>query len=387
MRLKTLRFFEFRNLRNAQIELAPGINFFLGDNAQGKTNVLEALYLLGRGTSFRPTEPGSFLRTGAGNETGSEDRAPRAKITGHFALKDFDETVELILEPTKRFISVNGKRANATDLARFVPLVLFSPESLSAIKEGPEQRRQLADDLVLTQAPRQAHLLAQHGRCLRARNRVLRELAKGDGDVEGLERTLMSLNSLYFLLCTHVTDARTDALRTILPGFREAMAFISGIDHGDISVDYLISGESAIEWRESEIYDALCKRHRELAAQEIAAGASLVGPHKHDVRFLFHGKDSRFYCSQGQQRALILSFKIAQIVYHQTVHQTYPMLLLDDVMSELDEKKRLGLMRFFEGTSAQILMTSTEASCPVASGRNSFFSVVAGEVAGLDQPR
>ena len=259
---------------------------------------------------------------------GPRGRASRAKISGQFEGENFSETIAIAFEGGKRAATIDGKRAAASDLARSVPVLLFSPESLSAIKEGPDRRRQLADELLLLQAPRQAKLLAAHARCLRARNRVLRNLAKREGDAEALEATLASLDAIYLLLCTHLTEARIQALRAILPELQRAMADISEAEPGDISVDYLISGESALLWSESEIFDALRKRLAELRRQERLSGASLVGPHKHDVKFLFCGNDSRFYCSQGQQRALILSFKIAQIVYHHRVHLTYPILIL-----------------------------------------------------------
>lgn len=388
MRLRSLRLRDFRNISSLDLILGDGINFFLGDNGQGKTNVLEAVYLMSRGVSFRPTQASSYLRRTSGQNVVT------AAISGVFAQENFDDRIEIRLEAAKRGFTLNGKRANSADLMRSVPVVLFSPESLAAIKEGPEQRRALADDLVLTQAPHRARLLAEHAKCLRSRNRVLRDLSKTAGDARSDRLTLESLDRIYLLLCAHLTSARIEALRAIENEFRDAMAFISDEDSGDISVDYLISEQSALSWSEDQVFAALQNRHRELASREIAFGASLVGPHKHDVKFLFRGNDSRFYCSQGQQRALILSFKIAQIVYHHRVHQTYPILLLDDVLSELDSRKRVGLMRFLDSVTAQILMTSTDLTrseqleiLGIGAGdrgsvreRNSVFSVVAGAV-------
>ena len=388
MRLRSLRLRDFRNIESLDLILGDGINFFLGNNGQGKTNVLEAVYLMSRGASFRPTQSSSFLRRAAGQNVVA------AAIGGVFAQENFDDRIEVRLESAKRGFTLNGKRANSADLMRSVPIVLFSPESLAAIKEGPEQRRVLADDLVLTQAPHRARLLAEHAKCLRSRNRVLKDLSTSARDAHSDRLTLESLDRIYLLLCAHLTSARIEALRAIENEFRDAMAFISDEDSGDISVDYLISEQSALGWSEDQVFAALQNRHRELASREIAFGASLVGPHKHDVKFLFRGNDSRFYCSQGQQRALILSFKIAQIVYHHRVHQTYPILLLDDVLSELDSRKRVGLMRFLDSVTAQVLMTSTDLTrveqleilgirtSGRGSGRerNSVFSVVAGAV-------
>jgi DNA replication and repair protein RecF len=132
----------------------------------------------------------------------------------------------------------------------------------------------------------------------------------------------------------------------------------------EISVDYLISGASAREFSRQQIYNALSIRLKELGAREIDVGHSLVGPHKHDVVFLYNGEDSRFFCSQGQQRALILSFKMAQIVYHYTVYQSSPILLLDDVLSELDHLKRANLVEFLKRVQSQIFITTTDIAFP-----------------------
>src|SRR5690606_11873972 len=106
------------------------------------------------------------------------------------------------------------------------------------------------------------------------------------------------------------------------------------------------SEENALEWDRYLIHNAMQERAKKLRAAEIAMGKSLVGPNKHDIKVLFAGNDSRFYCSQGQQRALILAFKMAQIIHYQRRHGVYPLLLLDDVLSELDVGKRFCLIQF-----------------------------------------
>lgn len=376
MRLEFLRLFEFRNFDRLELSFRPRLNFFVGENGQGKTNLVEAVHLLSRGVSFRPATSQNFLF-----HRGSHV-APTARIEGLFVKRELNYRVELTLESGRKSALINGKKATSGDLLKNFPTVLFSPESLAAIKEGPEQRRLLIDEIVLSCDPKQGQLLREYSRALRSRNRLLKNLAEGIGSRGDTEASLESLNKIYFLLSTHLTAARLESLRRVLPAFREAMKFISDDAVGDISVDYVISDESALDWGESQIFDALQKRHRELAISEMAYGGSLVGPHKHDIKFLLAGNDSRFYSSQGQQRALILALKIAQIVYHQSIHQTYPVLLLDDVLSELDSKKRVCLMRFLEGVSAQILITSTDLAWSDQFGfdRNSIFEVSAGRV-------
>lgn len=376
MRLDSLRLFEFRNFDGLEIKLRPRLNFFVGENGQGKTNLVEAVHLLSRGISFRPADSQNFLFHRG------PIIAPKARIDGVFVKQELEFNVEMTLEAGRKSATINGKKVNSSDLQRNFPTVLFSPESLSAIKEGPDQRRQLIDEIVLSCDPKQAQLVREYSRALRSRNRLLRNIAEGLGPRADQLGSLDSLNKIYFLLSTHMTGARLKSLRDILPAFIEAMKFISDNTVGDISVDYVISDESALNWGESQIFDALMKRHSELAISEHAYGGSLVGPHKHDIKFLLAGNDSRFYSSQGQQRALILALKIAQIVYHQSIHQTYPILLLDDVLSELDSKKRVNLMRFLEGVSAQILITSTDLAWSDQFGfdRNTVFEVGAGKV-------
>lgn len=373
MILKNLQLIEFRNFPRLQIEFRPRLNFFLGHNGQGKTNLLEAVHILSRGRSFRAVDSKNLI---------SHSGAQRAFVRGHFLQDDLDYFVEVAIAAGKKTATVNHSRANSAVLLKTFPTVLFSPESLAAVKEGPEQRRQLVDELLVSHDPRQAQLLREHGRALKARNRLLKNISESRSGRLEQELSLDSLNKIYFILAAHLAHARIRALLDIQNDFQQALRFIFGESTGDISVDYLISGESAFGWSESEIYDALQKRHQALQLQEIACGSSLVGPHKHDIKFLYDGKDSRFYCSQGQQRALILALKIAQIVYHHKVHQTYPVLLLDDVLSELDVHKRVNLMRFLEGISAQVLITATDLtwSDHFELDRNSVFSVTSGDV-------
>ncbi len=381
MRLSALELNEFRNFQRLRLELRPRVNFLHGENGQGKTNLLEAVYLLCRGSSFRAASARNFLR-----ERASDGPVERARIAGHFIRAGLEFDVAMLIDQNKKAASINGKRVNAASLMAHFPVVLFSPESLSAIKEGPEQRRQLIDEILINHDPKQGQLLREFSRALKARNRLLKNLADGLGSRDGQIESLESLDKIYFLLATHLTKARLEALKDLQPEICRAMSSISDGSDADISVDYVISDQSALQWSEAEVFDALHKRHRQLATQELAFGASLVGPHKHDIKLLFSGKDSRFYCSQGQQRALILALKIAQIVYHYRVHQTYPVLLLDDVMSELDAKKRVNLMKFLERISAQILITATDLTWPDYFGleRSSIFSVTEGRISQVN---
>jgi DNA replication and repair protein RecF len=372
MILERLELRDFRNFEQLRIQLKPRLNFFFGNNGQGKTNLVEAVHYMSRGRSFRATDAHNVVRQGSA----------AARIRGVFTNcgRSFDTTVSFLGD--KKTAKINDKRASSEDLMREFPSILFSPESLGAIKEGPEQRRLLIDEILLNHDPRKGHLLREYSRSLRARNQLLKTIAKGTSHRDQHMATLESLNKIYFLLSTHLTSARIEALHALRSPFQDAAQAILESQAGDTSVDYVVSGRSALQWSDTEIFDALHERAQQLAARELSFGASLVGPNKHDIKILFAGNDSRFFCSQGQQRALILALKIAQIVYHQQVHQTYPVLLLDDVLSELDEKKRVNLMKFLEGISAQILVTSTDFawSDRFSTEQNSIFDVLNGRV-------
>jgi DNA replication and repair protein RecF len=257
-------------------------------------------------------------------------------------------------------LKLDGKKARAQQLVDLLPVVLFSPESLSAIKDAPEQRRLLVDDLLWTKSPECVECMKDFNKVLRHRNRLLRDQKRRALPLSTFERTLEGLNDLYLPLATRLTYERLQVLRAVQPQINTAFSRISRGTSVDISVDYLVSRENAVHWSYQEIFDALHTRMNELASSERETGSTLVGPHKHDIQVLFGGENSRFYCSQGQQRALILAFKMAQIMYHYEVHKKHPILLLDDVLSELDSEKQEYFMQFLNGIQTQVFLTSTD---------------------------
>ena len=152
-------------------------------------------------------------------------------------------------------------------------------------------------------------------------------------------------------------------MKDIEPTTQETLSQILG-QKVDFSVDYVISDTPLKDPTRENILNALLIRLKQLQLAEIASGVSLVGPHKHDIVFNFNGSNSRFYCSQGQQRAIILALKLGQISYFQLKNGWSPALLLDDVLSELDKTKQRFLVEFLEETDAQIFVTTTDGLFP-----------------------
>jgi DNA replication and repair protein RecF len=330
------------------------VNVFLGENGQGKTNLLEALFMLTHGDSFRYSDNSTLINSN------SQESVIQAMITQN----DLSYKLTLGLSKSRKVLSLNDKRVNSADIRKIFASVVFSPESLSSIKEGADHRRELVDDLLVTFDRRNTDLISDYRKALKMRNKILKNHLEGLNDRNVTENLLDSLNPQFLRLGADLAHARITALAGLSKEFNNAMQYISRDSSVDISVEYVISDQNSVAFSRDDVHQLLEKRMRELHDAELSSGSSLVGPHKHDIVFLYGQKDSRFYCSQGQQRAIILSFKMAQIVYHRKAHGTYPVLMLDDVLSELDKAKRDALITFLHEINTQIFVTTTDFTLP-----------------------
>lgn len=352
MIFEKLRLVNYRNYRDVVLSFSPRINVFVGENGQGKTNLLEAMYLLTQGDSFRYGDNSTLINL---NNQESLVQALISQNDLHYKLK-------LGLTKSRKVLTLNEKRVTSTDTRKIFACVVFSPESLSSIKEGADHRRSLVDDLLITFDRKNADLITDYRKALKTRNKILKNFVEGLHDKSVTLDLLNSLEPQFVRLGADLTFARISALKGLGTEFNNAMQYISSNTDVDISVEYVISDQNALHFSREEVQFALEKRIQELRDAELSSGTSLVGPHKHDIVFLYGQKDSRFYCSQGQQRAIILSFKMAQIVYHRKAHGTYPVLMLDDVLSELDKAKRNALITFLHEINTQIFVTTTDFS-------------------------
>jgi len=353
MRIKSLRLKNFRNLEDLNLQFANRVNIFLGENGQGKSNILEAISLLVLNESFRYAD----------NENLIQLHQPAANLEALFENQGLDYNIRMQILKSRKHVTWNEKKVSHGSLRQKFSCLVFSPESLAFIKEASDERRFLVDEAIVGTQPFGEVLVSDFRKVLKTRNKVLRDHAEGLTKPQQTHELLASLEPSYVRLAEALTWARIQLLRDIRADFLEAMSFIMKRPV-DISVEYRISQQSSLENSLESINAAIRQRLVELQSAELAAGTSLVGPHKHEIVFLYDQKDSRFYCSQGQQRALILSFKMAQIVYHRRVHGTYPILLLDDVLSELDVVKRGALIEFLHNTQTQIFLTTTDLHLP-----------------------
>ncbi|MBC7421086.1 MAG: DNA replication and repair protein RecF [Bdellovibrio sp.] len=351
MIIRSLFLSNFRNFEQLQVDFGDHVNIFLGDNGQGKTNLLEAIYLLIDGESFRYSNYDTLVQL----------HKSESLIKSFVQNEQLQYNLKLLFSSHRKEFTVNEKKTTHTKV-NLPPAILFSPESLSIIKESSDERRSLVDQLV-TQVNRHGRqVLQDFKKALKTRNRILKDLAHEKIDrLIGIE-TLASLNQIYLKLAAEVTILRLNALSDIQNEVEKALIQIHSGQNIKFDYNYIISEKNHKNSSLEFVLETLQNRMKELEKFELQSGVSLVGPQKHDVIFLYNGNDSRFYCSQGQQRSIILAFKMAQIVYHQKVHGFYPVLLLDDVLSELDLAKQESLVSTLNQTKTQTFVTTTDVS-------------------------
>lgn len=353
MYIKRLGLKNFRNFKSLSLEPKEHLNIFLGANGQGKTSIIEAAYFCSHGNTFRPSVSQSLIN--------DEAKEGCARIGAEII--SLNKTSEVKIDFTNRkSFSVNSKKASGSELYKVLPTVLFSPESLSIIKSSQQIRRDFFDEIVILHQPQRIKLVAEFKRALLSRNRVLKAYAKKLIDKATFDDLFFSINDSYFRLGSELALARIESIAALEDYFKDSTREIFSDKSLSCRVNYLISGEISNACSLTEIKEQMLKRFVQLKQAEINSGISLVGPHKHDIQVIFNNKDARYYCSQGQQRTLILTLKISQIMYHHGVYGRYPVLLLDDVMSELDKDKRLKLIEFINSFKSQIFVTTTDLS-------------------------
>ncbi|PWU19595.1 MAG: DNA replication and repair protein RecF [Bdellovibrio sp.] len=370
--IRSLRLFHFRNFTEQTTEFDRHANFFIGLNGQGKTNLLEAIDLLFTTESFRRAPVEHLVQAGESeslvqaqldgfHQVGAIGTS--ADQVGAVGTSAVDHQVRLLIKEGRKSFSVDGKKVVRKQLLTLQPLVLFSPESLDAIKGTAEMRRQLVDELALFARPTQEWILNDYRKILRTRNQLLRNRKLGHTSEMQTQALLSSLEDRFLNLGTQLTLLRLQVLHELEQPVNAALASL-GSSFPEVNFAYILSQSNAIHFSHTEIHNSMRDRLLKLRAAELAAGHSLVGPHRHDLVFLFGGKDSRFYCSQGQQRSLILAFKLAQIVYHRKALGVTPILLLDDVFSELDGEKRGSFVEMIKHMNCQIVITTTDFDLP-----------------------
>ena len=327
MRITRLSIRDFRNIRELELEPWDGVNIIYGNNAQGKTNLVEAVYLLTGQKSFRQTREGDLVRFGQ----------PRGEIAARFFCQGREQEARLTLEGGKRAASLNGLPAAVGELTGRFFAVVFSPTELSLIKDGPSQRRAFLDGAISQVMPRYVRTMADLTRVIFQRNSLLSDMIRNPSlDEALLEVWDRSLARLSF----SIINARCRYLARLDPFAREIYRGISG-GKEELSLKYQCSipgewGRLGEAEGEARILEALAGSRRD----DLKNGYTTLGPHRDDLELLVDGISARAYGSQGQQRSCALTLKLAECRVIREVAGEDPVILLDDVLSELDKTRR-----------------------------------------------
>ena len=338
----TLTLDDWRNFGHLELAPSPGMTILHGQNAAGKTNVVEALQLLTAGVSFRRPRATDLVRDGA--------LSARAALT----LTGDGRVVDMVacVADGKRSFALNGKRCAAADVPRTLMSVLFNPDDLSFVKRGAACRRDELDGFGRQANRGYGRLLAAYQRAIEQRNHLLKEerpdlsmLAAWDASVAAGGAALLSARLRLFC---RLRDHLVAAYGEIAPGERLTCAYESSLGGEDELV--AASREGLVE----RLMAALgTTRQESLRRQQ-----TTVGPQRDEMTFHIDGRDARAFGSQGQQRSIVLAWKMAEVsLAHEIVGQP-PLLLLDDVMSELDARRRETMTRFVQD-GVQTVVTTT----------------------------
>ena len=338
-------------------------SLIVGNNGQGKTNLLEALALLVHGLSFRTHESASFVKKGE----------KTAYIEAEFLKEGKTSFVRFCIDTSgKKQFFVNKKKTTRTFVRKEFPLIVFSPESLSLLKGSAENRRWWLDYWLNVRG--EALLIREFKKALLQKNRLLKQIQKGFISKRQGQILLESLNDIFLKKSFQLRKARKRALQDLECFFQESGGFVFGEqpqERGIFGIDYVEKSFFLSTVRG-------VKKEVKPLEKEMEAGLSLYGAHRDDFKVFFKGWDSRYFCSQGQQRCLVLSLKMAQILWLQRIQKRSCILILDDVFSEIDKHRVLNLLHFLSEVPSQAILTSTKRPSALNKEQFQVFSLTEG---------
>ncbi len=388
MYLSSINLTDYRNYRRLEWSLCPGINILTGANAQGKTNLIEAIYYLSIGKAYRQARDEELIRWGAG----------AFAIKGEVEGRAGNAALEICFKPGEKqgkTVAVNGFKTRRWEEASGVfTSVLFSPESMSIIKGSPAERRGFIDRDLCQISPAYAADLFKFKRILSQRNALLKRLALSRTTRSEARESLSIWDSQFIHYSSRIIEKRM--------AFIEKMAPLARLTHRrltrggeNLEIRYATrdnEGESGgviteapgqgKQWDYAGIAAFLQTRSELTLEEDLRFKSTRWGPHRDDLKVSLDGRDTRTYGSQGQQRTSALALKLAEIELFRGESGQYPVLLLDDVLSELDGDRQRQLLSVINEKNIQSVVTATELGDVKMSANKPVkrFTVSAGEL-------
>ncbi len=334
MWIKNIKIKNFRNYEKEEINLEKNINIFYGENAQGKTNIIEAIFLCSLGKSFRAKKDLEMIKL---NEENS-------MVEIEYEKSDRDGKIKIELG-NKKNIYLNGiKIKKLSELLGNLNIVIFTPDDINILKGGPQNRRRFLDIMISQLRPNYMHILNLYLKTIEQRNKYLRQIKEENKD----EKLLEIWDEKLAEYATKICEYREEFLEKIIKKIKKIH---NNITNGkeEIELEYIT------ECKNKENYLKLLKERKKL---DIIKGFTTKGIHRDDFMIYINKKEINVYGSQGQNRTAMLSLKLAelQVIYDEIGE--YPILLLDDFMSELDKNRRKNFLENIKDT--QVIITGTE---------------------------
>lgn len=374
MKVGILKLIDFRNYERLELSLHENLNIFIGCNAQGKTNILEAVYYAAAGSSFRNNTDGELIRW----------NAPGGSISVEFQRLGVDNQLDFTFYRDKRrAISYNGRKISLKELIGAFNAVLFAPDDLLLIKGAPAGRRRFLDMEISQASPAYYRELIKYNRLLQQRNSLLKEIREGRAGRDMLEYWNPQLAES----AARITVKRMEAVKKFNMLANLMQKRISGNEE-NLHLAYQIKGREGEAIKEAVAenfqiwYNDMLLR---LSREDIYRGMTSIGPHRDDIIISVNGVNLRSFGSQGQQRTGVLAMKLSELEFIRSETGEYPVLLLDDVMSELDAGRRRQLLSFIDREGIQTLITATDEAYFSNGEMKRYFSVASGSVADISR--
>jgi DNA replication and repair protein RecF len=394
MYVERLRLSDFRNYRDLDLSLPAGLIVLQGRNAQGKSNILEALNLVATSRSFRTSSEREVVRWGAPTHFARVDATVKRRsdsITVDVLISDAgaaapagSDTPAITVPPPpgapfRKRVRINGVPHRAMDLLGQVTVVIFAPTDLDLVIGSPAERRRFLDLTLCQVHPTYCRALSQYQKVIAQRAALLRRIREGeegqhaltywDEQLAQLAAPLM-LHRAAFLGQAETAAARIYATLTSEPAEDEAdtAEHVRELEERGLQIAYRPSYTGSLAGATAEVAAGIRARLLELRRREIAQGVNVLGPHRDDITFLAGDVDLAVYGSRGQQRTVALALKLAELEYIETETGEQPILLLDDVLSELDGQRRHDLLEAVRNMD-QTLLTVTDATSLPAEAR------------------
>ncbi|MFR5266506.1 DNA replication/repair protein RecF [Clostridium sp.] len=359
MYIKNLQLLNYRNFKTLAISLGPNVNVFMGNNAQGKTNILEAIYYCAFAKSHRTNRDKELV----------ELNSNRAFIRLEVAKSRLDKRIDInILKDGKKAIQINSiKVAKIGELVGTFNVVMFSPEDLRIVKESPGVRRKFLDMELCQLNSKYYYNLVQYNKILNQRNTVLKNKNIDESMLDIYDMQLAKYGELIIKSRLNYIDKLNYYAKDI---------------HRDIT-----SGKEIIEFKYistvknlDKIEDSILTQLQGNRKKDIEKRITSIGPHRDDFTILLNSMDAKIYGSQGQQRTSVLTIKFASLKIIKELTGEYPVLLLDDVLSELDFSRKAYVLRSIKGIQSIITCTGIEDLTNYLDDKSKVFKVKEGSI-------